>query len=48
MTVIPDSAVQAVDWDCQHAMTNDEIDRQNAADPDAVPLTKGEGIALRV
>ncbi len=48
MTVTPDSLVQAVDWDRQHAMTDDEIDRQNAADPDAAPLTEGEGITLRV
>ncbi len=48
MTVTPESVVQAMDWDRQHAMTDDEIDRQNAADPDAAPLTEAEGIALRV
>ena len=51
LTITPNmhqDITQAVDWDRQHAMTDDEIDRQNAADPDAVPLTESDSIALRV
>jgi putative transcriptional regulator len=38
----------AVDWASIDAMTDEDIERQNAADPDYSPLTDEQGVALRV
>lgn len=41
-------ARRSVDWDRVRAMTDEEIDRDVASDPDASPLTEAEAVALRV
>jgi putative transcriptional regulator len=52
MTVTPDMHDQikrSIDWTRVDAMTEDEIERDLASDPDAAsPLTEAEGHAIRV
>jgi putative transcriptional regulator len=52
MTITPsklEEIKQSVDWQRVRAMTDADIERQDAADPDAsAPLTNAETIAIRV
>jgi putative transcriptional regulator len=38
----------SIDWDKVHAMSEEEIEKAIADDPDASPLTETEGMALRL
>jgi putative transcriptional regulator len=51
MTIMPekrDEIMQAIDWDRQRSMTDEEIEQSIADDPDASPMTDADGMALRI